>query len=363
MSTRTAAIINVSAAAAVIVAAALLHSRGLGVSLFEDEVWVAQLVKRGGWHPHSWATPPLFYALERAWTAMRGTSDAAMREVPAIFGATTMWAAFFILSALGVLTLYSPIFIAGAALFAMRSKRQLAGAAGIIALGLLAYFGWLAPGPESIQLHGDLTGFFAANGRWVTSPRVFLRSSADWVGQALNLVRFGWLALLAAVVWLARTRDRAVAALLILPPCAAALASIERLYPYGEVRLMIFCFPALYLAIALGIGWLAGRVPLILVVLVPFALYVQKYNQTYMRIDDLHPMYDAIARAHAPREPIVADPSFAAPLRYHHPELAPDIVASRQTPLRGWSIQRSLDTRGAATVIRIGGVTAARFTR
>jgi hypothetical protein len=305
----------------------------------------------------------LFYALERAWTAMRGTSDAAMREVPAIFGATTMWAAFFILSALGVLTLYSPIFIAGAALFAMRSKRQLAGAAGIIALGLLAYFGWLAPGPESIQLHGDLTGFFAANGRWVTSPRVFLRSSADWVGQALNLVRFGWLALLAAVVWLARTRDRAVAALLILPPCAAALASIERLYPYGEVRLMIFCFPALYLAIALGIGWLAGRVPLILVVLVPFALYVQKYNQTYMRIDDLHPMYDAIARAHAPREPIVADPSFAAPLRYHHPELAPDIVASRQTPLRGWSIQRSLDTRGAATVIRIGGVTAARFTR
>lgn len=375
----------IAAACAILAAAAWLRFRGLDVSLYEDEVWVANLVKHGGWHPHSWATPPLFYLLERGWAALRGTSDGALREMPALFGvilvaaaflapvapiarfvlatlfafssplvfySTRMkqytleaticmliivlslralqtdgrrdWILFLAVAALGVTTLYSPLFIAGAALFAVPPKR-IPLIAGVIALGLIAYSGWLAPGPESVRLHGDLTEFFARNGRWVTSPRIFLRSSADWVGQALNLVRFGWLALLLAAAWIVRTRDRAVAALLILPPLAVAAASTLRIYPYGEIRLMIFCFPALYIAIACGIAWIAARVPLVLVVLIPFALHAQTYNQTYMRVTDQRAVYDAIARAHKPGEPIIVGTSVAAPLRYHHPELAPDI--------------------------------------
>jgi hypothetical protein len=417
------------AAVAVVTAAAVLRSRGLDASLFEDEVWVAELVKHGGWHTHAHATPPLFYLLLRGWAAIRGTSDAAMRELPAIFGVVVAaipffaplprmtrfvwaalfafssplvfystrikqytleatvcmlmivlllralrsdarrdWIAFFAVSALGVLTLYSPIFIAGAALLALLATRRTRPAlltAAIVLLGIAAYFGWLAPGAESIRLHGDMSEFFGRNGRWVTSPRVFLRGTAEWVGQALNLVRFSWLALLLGAAWLVRTRDRAVAVLVIAPPLAAALASIGRLYPYGEVRLMIFCFPALYLLVAGGLAWVAEWFPPLLLVLIPFALHADKYNDTYMHLDDLRPIYDLVAREHVHGERIVADPSFAAPLRYYHPELGPDIFSHTLTgaSLPGWYIQKKLDPRGATTMLRIGEATAARFTR
>jgi hypothetical protein len=436
---RTRDLVFLIAACLVVAAAAFLRFRGLTASLFEDEVWVAELVRRGGWwRPHASVTPPLFYALLRGWAAVRGTDGAALRELPAFFGvalaaipflaplprvtrftwaallafssplvfystkikqytleatvctlmivlllralgplppgeggaerrvrARRDWIAFFAVSAIGVTMLHSPIFIAGAALLAMRRKKPALGIAAIIALGLVAYFGWLAPGAEVARRHGDLTEIFTREGRWVTSPRVFLRNSADWIGQALNLVRFSWLALLLGAAWLVRTRDRTIAVLALAPPLAAAAASIVHIYPYGEIRLMIFCFPALYLVVAGGLGWAAQKVPFVLLLLIPFALHADRYNATYMRIDDLRPMYDAIARSHVPGERIVADASFAVPLRYHHPELARDVFSfsTDHASLPGWYVQRTLDTRGAATVIRVGVTTAARFTR
>ena len=55
-----------------LVVAAAVRFRVLDTSLFEDEVWVANLIRHGGWHPHSYSTPPLFYALLRGWSRLRG---------------------------------------------------------------------------------------------------------------------------------------------------------------------------------------------------------------------------------------------------------------------------------------------------
>src|SRR5216684_2318369 len=55
--------------------AAAIRFRSLGTTLFEDEVWVAELVRNGGWHAHSWSTPPLFYAICRGWSSLRGVSN------------------------------------------------------------------------------------------------------------------------------------------------------------------------------------------------------------------------------------------------------------------------------------------------
>src|SRR5882762_10648931 len=65
------------ACGALLVFAAAIRFRSLGATLFEDEVWVAELVRRGGWHAHSWSTPPLFYAICRGWISLRGVSNAA----------------------------------------------------------------------------------------------------------------------------------------------------------------------------------------------------------------------------------------------------------------------------------------------
>jgi hypothetical protein len=412
----------VIAACALLAFAAVIRFRGLDASLFEDEVWVAELIKRGGLHPHSYSTPPLFYAMERAWTAAFGTADATMRALPALFGvvlaclpfaaplprvtrfvwsvlfafsspllfystrlkqytieasADTLliilllrakerdsnrdWQLFFVVSAVAVAVLHSPVLIVAAAVLTMRGRKVFAGLA-VLAVFAAAYFGFMSPGPESTRLHGDMNEFFAAHGRWVASPGDWLRNTREWVGQALNLVRLGLAAAAAALVWLAARRQWTIVTLAVVPPLAAAALSVVHAYPYGEVRLMIFCFPALYLAVAAALAAFASRVSPALLLLIPFALHSDRYNATYMRVFDLHPLYNAIAARHTLHEPIVADPSLAAPLLYHHPELAPDVVAAAgPPPARGWSIQLHADTGRATTVIRLGGVTAARF--
>jgi hypothetical protein len=97
-----------------------------------------------------------------------------------------------------------------------------------------------------------------------------------------------------------------------------AVASILHIYPYGEVRLMIFAFPAIYLLVAVAIGDLAQRVPLLLVLLAPFAwsgIASEPYNRTYIQLGDLRQMFATVAQS---RTTVYADPSFAPTLRYYH---------------------------------------------
>jgi len=412
-----------------LVTAAAVRFRGLGATLFEDEVWVAELVRHGGWHAHSWSTPPLFYAICRGWTSLRGYSNATLREPAAIFGvavcavplvapsprvtrvvwsvllafsspllfysarikqytleafaaavlivlflrvrqngSTVLTATFFLAAAVAVTTLYSPVFVLiPMALLSIRRPRLLAGFALLFALFGVAYIRWLAPGAESIRLHGDMTAFFAANGRWITSPSLFTRGTMHWTGQAMNLVRFWWLAAgLIVAAWIVRERNGVIAMLAIAPPLIVAAASTVHRYPYGEVRLMIFCLPPLYLLLADALASVARRVPLLLLLIAPFVIAGvanDPYNATYMHVDDLRPMFDMIARAHAPGEAIYADPSYAAPLRYEVPGLAPSIQATAETAATkpGWHIQqrRSFNAEGTAVMMRLGDVIAA----
>jgi hypothetical protein len=413
-----------------LVAAAAIRFHALGTTFFEDEVWVADLIRHGGWHPHSYSTPPLFYAIGRAWSSLRGFSDQALREPAAFFGVALCavplfaplprftrfaWAAllafssplifyserlkqytleaffatvlivlflrlresqsaltiviFFTASAAAVLTLYSPIFLLGAmAVISIRRPRLLTGFALVFALCGIAYLGWLKPGPESIRLHGDMTGFFTANGRWVTSPSLFVANTLHWMGQALNLIRFWWLAIgILVLVWIARERNAVLLLLAILPPLEVAAASVFRLYPYGEVRLMIVCFPALFLLIASSLAEAARRVPALMLLLAPIiftGIGRDVYNDTYMHVYDLRPMFTMVAAGHHTGEAIYADPSFAAPLVYYYPGMTADIrwTVAGTTSLPGWYVQRAATFRatGSGTVLRSGDVIAVR---
>jgi hypothetical protein len=413
-----------------LVIATAIRFRFLGTTLFEDEVWVAELVRRGGMHPHSYNAPPLFYGIERAWIAFRGFSDVALREPPAFFGVALcavplfaplprisrfVWGTllafssplifyserlkqytieafftavllvlflrfrqkrsaltiflFFVVAAAAVLTLHSTIFLLVAmALISIRQPRLLGLFALVFVLWGVAYVGWLKPGAETVRLHGDMTQWFTVTGRWVTSPSLFVTNTLHWTGQALNLVRFWWLAVpLLIVIWLARERNVVLLLLAVLPPLEVAAASAFHIYPYGEVRLLIFCFPALFLLLAESLAVSARRVPILLLLMAPFVINGvarDTYNATYMHIYDLRPMFDAIVHSHLPGEPVYADPSFDPVLRYHYPSLAPDIHGGTMNLVAapGWYIQRgsTFSTAGASTVMHIGDVTAAR---
>lgn len=425
------------AAGALVVVAAALRAR-LGASLFEDEVWVAELVRRGGMRPHTYSTPILFYAIERGWCLLRGGAVEMLRQPPAFFGVVAValpfaatrldrltrfgwstllafsspllfystrlkqytleasacvlllvlflnaqesdrgrdWILFFLAAAAGVMTLFAPIFlVATAGLLSLviptaRRGRVLGGFAIIGALFALAWFGWMAPGPETPRLHGDMNAFFAANGRWVGSLPSFIANTKHWLGHAFNLVPFWWIvvtlfAVLALVLpGIPAARKLTLVAFTVLPPALIALASARHLYPYGEVRLMILCFPALYLLVASSIASVARPAALALLLLfgIPYLFQgVAKdvYNRTYMHVDDLTPLFATIAENHAPGEPIYAEPTYAAPLKFHHPELAADVAAPAAGA--GWHVGRGLDTRGAKSVVRAGDAVAARF--
>jgi hypothetical protein len=421
------------AAATLVLIAAALRAR-LGASLFEDEVWVAELVRRGGMRPHTYSTPILFYAVERAWSLLRGDAVDILRRPPAFFGVAAMalpfaamrldrvtrfswsillafsspllfystrlkqytleasvcvllivlfinaqesdrgrdWFLFFLVAAAGVMTLFAPIFlVATAALLPVaRRRRIILGFLVLGALFALAWFGWMAPGPKTPRLHGDMNAFFAANGRWVDSLPSLVANTKHWLGQAFNLVPFWWLivTLFAAIALvlpgLPGTRKLTLVAFAVVPPALIALASVRHLYPYGEVRLMILCFPGLYLLVASSVAAVARPAALALLLLfgVPFVFQgVARdiYNRTYMHVDDLTPLFATIAENHAPHEPIYADLSSAAPLKFHHPELAADV--RDPAPGAGWHIGRGVDTEGARMVLRSGEATAVRF--
>jgi hypothetical protein len=145
-----------------------------------------------------------------------------------------------------------------------------------------------------------------------------------------------------------------------VPPLIAVAGSMARFYPYGEVRLMLMCFPALYLVTAEAVAMAARRVPLVLLVLIPFMLRGDAYNRTYMKIADLRSMLATVARGN---EPIYADLSYAAPLSYYYPQLVPRLhVAAMTAPAApGWYVQHAdtFQPGGAPIVLREGNVVAA----
>ena len=423
------------AAGLLLTVAAAIRIRFLGQTLFEDETWVARLIQHGGYAPHTYSTPPLFYAIGRAWASIRGFSDTALREPPAFFGvalaATPLaaprdlrvrfvwslllafsspiifystrlkqytleafvvtllivlflrayerenvvtWIAFFVVAAAGVLTLFSPVFIVAAAgavvLFTPRVRNWALVLTFVLigALAAFAYLAYMAPGPTTASLHGDMDAFFTMNGRWVTSAGSFYRNTKEWLGQAMNLVPLWWaLAAPLVAVWLFVKRDLAVCALAVLPPLAVVAASVAHKYPYGEIRLMIFCFPALYLVVADAVASASRRVPLILIALAPlvvFGIARDPYNATYMHVDDMRPIVTTIATSHRPGELIHADPSYASVLEYYRPQLRPDLrtetLAAPVGP--GWYLQQAsrFTPAPATTVMRGRGYVAAR---
>jgi hypothetical protein len=387
------------ACAAVLVFGAILRFRQLDTSLFEDEVWVAELVRRGGWHGHSYSTPPLFYAVERLWALVRGTAGARLREPAAFFGvalaavplfanrdrgtrflwmlflicssplvfysgrlkqytleafvvavlivlflraldgnSSFVWVAFFAVATLGATTLYSTIFVIGAAALVAvpRAPRLALPFAFVFAAFAGAYFGYLAPGPESIALHGDMNAYFARLGRWVTSPSLLWANSLHFAGQAMNLVRGWWVVAAGVAVFCILRRDELPATIVAAAPVVAvAAASTRHYYPYGEVRLMIFAFPALYLLVALALSHFATRTSRAGgIIAALFALAFawngfgrDTYNATYMRTFELRPLYDFVSSNHRSGEPVFVTSSLSAPLRYYHPELGSAFMA------------------------------------
>jgi hypothetical protein len=423
------------AAGLLLTLAAAVRFRLLGTTLFEDEVWVANLLHNGGLAPHTYNTPPLFYAIGRFWVSMRGMSDVALREPAAIFGVAlcamplaaprplrvrfvwslllafsspllfystrlkqytleafvitllivlflrayegkgvAMWIAFFLAAAAAVMTLHTPVFpvaAMGAIVVFTRRVRNAPIIAGFVITGALAafaFYAYMAPGPASVKLHGNMDEWFTATGRWVTSPASFIANSKHWIGQSMNLVPFWWALLVPLMlVWLFVERDLPVVALAALPPLAIVATSMLHKYPYGEVRLMIFCFPALYLAVAEAFSLASRRVPLLLVALAPFVILGvarEPYNSTYMQVDDLRPVVTMIANGHRDGEPVYADPSYAAVLDYYAPamrkDLRPEIVPAPVGP--GWYVQRPsrFTAPNALVILRDRQVVAAR---
>jgi hypothetical protein len=187
-------------------------------------------------------------------------------------------------------------------------------------------------------------------------------NSKHWLGQAFNLVRFWWVVLpVLILLWIVRKRDWPVILLAALPPLAVVLSSVFRLYPYGEVRLMSFTFPALYLLVAESLAFASRRAPVLLFVLAPYVFNGAArdvYNMSYMRVHDLRALFATISNGHRPGEPIYADPSYAAPLQYHAPETGADLHAVVVTAPSGpgWYLQQApaFEGRGASLVVRSG---------
>ncbi|MCU1347331.1 MAG: rane protein-like protein, partial [Acidobacteria bacterium] len=261
------------------------------------------------------------------------------------------WIVFFAVAAVCALTLHTPVPVIaalGAAALFTPGRRRLSiglGFVGVGALAAMAYVLYTAPGPESLRLHGNMEEWFTVTGRWITSPASFLANTTHWLGHAFNLTRGWWLVLIPLVIaWILIKRDRILLAIAVIPPLLAVLGSIAHLYPYGEVRLMLFCFPGLYLAVADALSLAVARWRPALLILVPFVfrgVAGDPYNATYMHVADLHRMFATIAHSR-PAGPIHADSSYAAPIWYYYPALRPRLVVGKVAAPSGpgWYVQR-----------------------
>jgi hypothetical protein len=223
--------------------------------------------------------------------------------------------------------------------FAARANRRAAMRVflGHIALGALfvvAYLAYMRPRPATTAYFGDLYDYFRANAEPVFfdgTLRFLMTRTAHWMGHCLNMTPLlAMFSVIAVAAWIAlHRRDAArvaIAIACITPPAAVLAASVLEVYPYGEVRLMIFTAPALFLLIALAMRDLASRwrtASLVfigaLAVFVFREIRMQPYNATYMGTRDLHATYAFISRTLPPGVPILCSGDDAVPLRFYVP--------------------------------------------
>ena len=263
------------------------------------------------------------------------------------------WKVFAIAAGVLVATLHAPIFVLAAmgmaVLVGARTTRQRVRLAamhpGLAAVFAVAYFGYLRPGPEVERYFGDLADYFTTElpAFWDGSASFVTSQTRLWLGQFLNItpgfaVALG-VAILAWVVSVARRRDRengAIAIASLAPAVLVLLTSAARLYPYGEVRLMIFLLPGISLAFALAVQWLLDQrriiaVPSAVVLVAFLAVFIlhgarDSYNASYMHIDDLRRLYAHLGAHRQSGAPVVVYAFDIRPLQHYVPIPPRDIV-------------------------------------
>jgi hypothetical protein len=249
------------------------------------------------------------------------------------------WRTFAVVSALLVATLHTPIFVLAAtgvaSLFREDRRRVLALHVALAAVFAAAYFGYMRPGAEVARYFGDLEEYFTADlpAFWDGSAGFVWSQSRLWVAQMLNMTR-GLAACLAIAVlaWIWVRRDAALAIITLAPIVLVLVASALRLYPYGEVRLMIFLLPGLSLAFALAVQTF-NRIPVAVLMAVLLTLFAvrgvrdEPYNATYMHIDDLRRPYEHLQIHHRPGTPVLVRAFEVRPLRHYVTLPTSNIVA------------------------------------
>lgn len=267
------------------------------------------------------------------------------------------WTPFAIVAGVLVATLHTPVFVLAATgiavLFVSRTPRQrrnlVAMHVVLATIFAIAYFAYVRPGPEVVRYFGDLADYFTTEhpAFWDGSASFVVSQTRLWLGQFLNMTR-GFaaalgVAVLAWVIHLAQQRDRAsgaIAVAALAPVAIVLLASAARIYPYGEVRLMIFLLPGLSFAFALAVQWLMAQrrvvaVPVATALLLFLATFVvhgvrdDSYNASYMRIDDLRGAYTHLKARRLPGTPVVVFAFHARPLQHYVPIPTRDLIALR----------------------------------
>jgi hypothetical protein len=264
------------------------------------------------------------------------------------------WKTFAIVAAFLVATMHAPVFVlaaTGMAVLLIESTKSerwklLAMHVALAAVFGIAYFGYMRPGPEVTRYFGDLADYFTIDlpAFWDGSLSFVISQTRLWLAQLLNLTRgFAAGVCLAGLAWLCsitRRRDRNDAALAVValaPVALVLLASAVRLYPYGEVRLMIFLLPGISLLFALAMQWLIAQrrivaVPAGAAVAVLLAMFIVKglrdepYNATYMHVGDLRRAYEQLQAQRQPGSPVIVRPFAVRPLLHYVPIPTSDAI-------------------------------------
>jgi len=121
-------------------------------------------------------------------------------------------------------------------------------------------------------------------------------------------------------------------------PVLALVASRFGLYPYGEVRLLLFAIPGALALLAAGVAtaierrqWVGVLVAGLFGASFAFQGAVREtYDSTYLHTYDARPAQEALAALWQPGDRIVATPSFLAQLAHYRPELAAAASSSEE---------------------------------
>jgi len=267
------------------------------------------------------------------------------------------WACYAATGSMASTVLYSPVFVAASTApaflllsgYSERSRREtflMATIAhfAIYAVFLLAYVAYLHPTGLSATHLDDY--FVRHPGFWDGSFTFVIHQTRLWFGQAFNLTR--WTVPVFALLvtyWLVGSdkgtlrRRWALAIPGLLPPLLVLAASRYHLYPYGEVRLLLFALPGVFLLGALvvsdliaeaGAKWLWLFPAAYLAVFASNGVLRDTYNATYMRVYDRGPLYEFVVSHHRRGEPLVASLPEASQLSAYYPAVQEDVVLAAE---------------------------------